>query len=284
MIGDVIGHHQALRRTVLMLDESGQLPTADWDSLAPLGPGLEVVVERLRAHIRKSIDGFDASRPVQERASYLQKAVEDNRLGESLELLVIAEDSLYLWQRLRIERVKHTEPEHLELVVASARKMLADHLAADGELLLRGRLNSRGTPRSSRSRSCDGCRMHSSNEMSFSCAKISTRLRRPAEAKCKVGRTMKIPPSATRSRNSVHASSLWVRPHSNWEAVVSMRGRPASGSSGNVSPELQKHERRRSVTQVHATELGMIGPVGVDAPMNPRPTGCIPNMRRNDGE
>ncbi|SEB29961.1 hypothetical protein SAMN04490239_0170 [Rhodococcus koreensis] len=139
MIGDVIGHHQALRRTVLMLDESGQLPTADWDSLAPLGPGLEVVVERLRAHIRKSIDGFDASRPVQERASYLQKAVEDNRLGESLELLVIAEDSLYLWQRLRIERVKHTEPEHLELVVASARKMLADHLAADGELLLRGR-------------------------------------------------------------------------------------------------------------------------------------------------
>ncbi|UNN05178.1 hypothetical protein [Rhodococcus opacus] len=139
MTGDVLGHHQALHRAVRTLDESGQLPSADWDSLAPLGPGLEVVVERLRAHIRKSIDGFDASKPVQDRASYLQKVVEDNRLGESLELLVIAEDSLYLWQRLRIERVKQTEPEHLELVVATARKMLAEHLAADGELLLRGR-------------------------------------------------------------------------------------------------------------------------------------------------
>ncbi|AHK33026.1 hypothetical protein OPAG_00230 [Rhodococcus opacus PD630] len=139
VIGDVVGHHQSLKRTVHTLDETGKLPSADWDSIAPLGPNLEVVVEKLRAHIRLTVEGFDAAKPVQDRASYLKKAVEDNRLGETLELLVIAEDSLYLWQRLRIERVRQTEPENLELVIATARQMLAEHLTADGELLLRGR-------------------------------------------------------------------------------------------------------------------------------------------------
>lgn len=138
-IGDVLGHHQALVRIVGTLDETGQLPTTDWEAVAALGPTLEVVVERLRSHIGKTLEGFDASAPVQDRAKYLQQAVRDNHLGESLELLVVAEQSLYLWQRLRIERVRTAEPEHLELAVRTARQMLAEHLQADGQLLVKAR-------------------------------------------------------------------------------------------------------------------------------------------------
>lgn len=137
--GDVVGHHAALARLVADLDETGALPTADWDSVAGLGPALEVGVERLREHLKRTLKGFDTDKPIQDRAAYLQRAVENNRLGESLMLLVIAEESLYLWQRLRIARVAATEPNHLSTVTESARRMLAEHLERDGQLLVHAR-------------------------------------------------------------------------------------------------------------------------------------------------
>lgn len=135
MTGDVIGHHEALDYVCKTLDETGVLPTADWQSVAGLGPVLSAGVEKLRNHIKKTLEGFDSSMPIQDRAAHLTTAVNDNRLGESLQLLIIAEDSLYLWQRLRIERVRGTEPEHLDTVVTSAREILADHLERDQELI-----------------------------------------------------------------------------------------------------------------------------------------------------
>ncbi|MCZ4279005.1 hypothetical protein [Rhodococcoides yunnanense] len=52
---------------------------------------------------------------------------------------MIAEQSLYLWQKMRIERVRATEPEHLETVVKSARALLLEHFERDGELLIHAR-------------------------------------------------------------------------------------------------------------------------------------------------
>ncbi|GAB2660936.1 hypothetical protein GCM10027068_46250 [Prescottella soli] len=137
--GDVLGHYNSLERIVATLEESGSLPAADWDSVAGLGPQLEVGVERLRNHVKRTIDGFDGSQSVQDRAAHISRAVKDDRLGETLKLLVVAEESLYLWQRLRIERVRRTEPEHLETVVESARAVLAQHVERDGELLAHAR-------------------------------------------------------------------------------------------------------------------------------------------------
>ena len=65
--------------------------------------------------------------------------VMDELVDAGVKLLVIAEQSLYLWQRLRIERVRRTEPEHLEPVVESARTILAQHVERDGELLAHAR-------------------------------------------------------------------------------------------------------------------------------------------------
>lgn len=137
--GDVLGHYNTLERAVTALEDTGSLPAADWDSVAGLGPQLEVVIERLRNHVKRTIEGFDSSQSVQDRAAHIGRAVKDDRLGETLKLLVIAEQSLYLWQRLRIERVRRTEPEHLETVVESARTLLAQHVERDGELLAHAR-------------------------------------------------------------------------------------------------------------------------------------------------
>jgi len=101
-IGDVKGHYSTVERMTSNLDRTGVLPATDWQSIASLGPDLVVTVERLRAHAVSTLDTFDASKPVQERAETLARAVEDNRLGETLNLLIVAEESLNKWQRLRL--------------------------------------------------------------------------------------------------------------------------------------------------------------------------------------
>ncbi|MFI8774003.1 hypothetical protein ACIGKQ_17795 [Gordonia sp. NPDC062954] len=139
--GDVVGQNATVTRLVEYLDSQGSLPAADWDAVAPLGPALEITIEKLRAHIKDALTGFDPEKPIQDRAKYLDKVVTSNQLGETLQLLVVAEDTLYQWQRLRIARVEETEPQHLESVVQSARDLLRAHIERDGEVLVQAREN-----------------------------------------------------------------------------------------------------------------------------------------------
>ena len=81
---------------------------------------------------------FDPNLPVQKRAEILHRAVERNQIGEALSLLVIAEESLFQWQRLRIARIAATEPEHLSQVVDDARDLLAREVVEDGKLYALG--------------------------------------------------------------------------------------------------------------------------------------------------
>ena len=105
--------------------------------MAALGSDLQSVVEKLRAHKERVLDGFDPSQPVQKRAEVLQRAVEDKSLGETLNLLVLAEESLNHWQVLRIARVQDVEPQHCAQVVEDALDLLAAQVAADGQLYRR---------------------------------------------------------------------------------------------------------------------------------------------------
>lgn len=132
--GDVLGNHLTIGRAVEFIEKHGELPDADWDSIAGLGPALNVTVEQLRNHVTRLIASFDSDLPVQERAAKLRGAVEDSRLGESLSLLIVAEASLYQFQRLRLARVETKEPEHLQRVIDDARELLAHQLAEDGVL------------------------------------------------------------------------------------------------------------------------------------------------------
>jgi hypothetical protein len=116
--GDVNSHYRVLRRRVTHLDAGASLTDTDWSTIASLGPALEVGVERLREYATRLVSDLPTGLKADERAARLHSVVKEGRLGEVLRLLVVAEQSLYLWQRLRVERVQRTEPEYLDQAIA----------------------------------------------------------------------------------------------------------------------------------------------------------------------
>ena len=132
--GDILGNHLTIRRAVDFMEKHDAIPDADWDAIASLGPALNVAVEQLRNHVTRLLESFDPELPVQDRADKLRRAVDDSRLGETLSLLVVAEESLYQWQRLRLTRVEASQPEHLQRVIDDARELLSHQLTEDGKL------------------------------------------------------------------------------------------------------------------------------------------------------
>lgn len=178
--GDVLGTHLTLRRAVEFLEKHGSLPDADWDAVAGLGPTLNVTVEQLRGHVTRVLDSFDKELPVQDRADKLRRAVDGNRLGETLSLLVVAEESLYKWQRLRLARVEATEPQHLQRVIDDARELLTHQLAEDGNLYRSAKelLDHFAKPEA-----IEGFRFFSVRELSKQRSKLREELDRFAEAR-----------------------------------------------------------------------------------------------------
>jgi hypothetical protein len=132
--GDVLGNHLSTSRAVEFVEKHGTLPDADWDALASLGPALNATVEQLRNYLTRLLKSLDRDLPVQDRAKELRRAVNDNLFGEALSLLVVAEESLYKWQLLRLTRVEATQPEHRERVHDDARDLLTHQLAEDGNI------------------------------------------------------------------------------------------------------------------------------------------------------
>lgn len=132
--GNVLGTNTILNRKVAYLEKHGSLPDADWDAVASLGPALTVTIEQLRNHVTRVLKSLDPKLSAQARADKLHTAVNDSLIGESLSLLVVAEESLYKWQRLRLARVESTQPDHLPQVMQDARELLAHHLSEDGKL------------------------------------------------------------------------------------------------------------------------------------------------------
>jgi hypothetical protein len=132
--GDVIGHNAAVSRTLRFVETNGSLPDAMWDAVAGLGPTLSAAVERLRNHVTRSIASLDSVLPVKERAELLNRVVRDNKVAETLDLLVVAEETLYKWQSVLVARVGESEPDHLADVIRDSRELLAAQLQEDGRL------------------------------------------------------------------------------------------------------------------------------------------------------
>lgn len=132
--GDVLADNLTITRQLSYLEKNGSLPDAYWDSISGLGPSLNATTERLRNHARRVLDTLDASLPIQDRASKMRAAIADSLIGETLSLLVVAEESLYKWHQLRLARVEATEPKHLPQVLEHTRELLAYQLTEDGKL------------------------------------------------------------------------------------------------------------------------------------------------------
>ncbi len=129
--GDVLGNNLTISRMVDSLEKYGSIPDAYWDSVAVLGPALNVTVEQLRNHVSRILASFDHTLAVQQRAEKLRNAIDDNRVGDALSLLVIAEESLHKWQRLNLARIESTQPEQLLRAIDEARELVDHHLRED---------------------------------------------------------------------------------------------------------------------------------------------------------
>ena len=84
--GDVLGNSLTISRMVDSLEKYGSLPDAYWDSVAALGPALNVTVEQLRNHVRPTL-GLRSHLGRTEARREARNAVNDNRLGDTLSLL-----------------------------------------------------------------------------------------------------------------------------------------------------------------------------------------------------
>jgi hypothetical protein len=148
-IGPVVAHHVVLSEMTETLDREGTLPRTDWDTVQHLGAKVPGAIETLRRYVVAQIEVLDVDAPAQERAKRLRSVVDSGQVGLMLQLLVLAEDSYYQWQRLRLERVRLDEPNHLEGVIARANKQLSADFGRDGEMvdLLQTKLTAYATQR-----------------------------------------------------------------------------------------------------------------------------------------
>lgn len=138
-VGDVVGAQAVVARIVGDMDRGGVLTTTDWESVAPLGPHLETAVHKLRAHVNRVVEAIDPAESIGERASKLRSAVETDLLGESLQLLVVAQDSLFKWQSIRLRRVSDTEPEHVATTAESVGAITARYARDDASMITTAR-------------------------------------------------------------------------------------------------------------------------------------------------
>ena len=138
-IGDVYGQHRLLSAKVRDLASGHALTNTDWSSIASLGADLEVGIERLRVHAVKQLETLDGRAGPGTRSEQLEQLLNKNRLGETLQLLVVAQKSLFQWHKLRLEQVRNTEPQHVDQTITSARTTLREQHEADIQLVARMR-------------------------------------------------------------------------------------------------------------------------------------------------
>ena len=119
---------------VTYLERHGRLTDADWNAVAGVGHAVARTVEQLRNHVTLTLKGFDPEADIHSRSHIVRLAVDEKLLGETLALLIVAEDLLYKWQRLRIARVEVAEPEHLKHVIEDARELVVHQLKEDAAL------------------------------------------------------------------------------------------------------------------------------------------------------
>jgi hypothetical protein len=135
-IAGVVGNYRLLAEYVDRMDRTGALPDVDWDTVAGLGPELAQGIEELRRYVRGHVERLPQTQGANKRAEGLHELLDVVRLGEVLQLLVVAEDSHYLWQRLRVERSRTSDPAHVGEITESAHRLLREDLEADRDLVL----------------------------------------------------------------------------------------------------------------------------------------------------
>lgn len=133
--GEIIGANRALRRRAEHLGFEGAMSDADWHAIDGVGVQVEQQIEQLRSYIRKRLAAAeDEGRKISGRLEAVEIAKE---VSDTLALLIVAQDSLFLFQQLRVLRIKDTESEHLPAAIDESRALLDQHFEEDADLVLR---------------------------------------------------------------------------------------------------------------------------------------------------
>ena len=133
--GDVIGTLRHLERVATSTQERGVLLEADWASVAGVRVEISRNLERLRDYVMRQASDIDARTRLPKREAKLHDFLEPGGSRDQLNLVLISQHSLHIWEMLRIAQVRQREPEHTASAIGDARRSIAWEQTQNEELV-----------------------------------------------------------------------------------------------------------------------------------------------------
>lgn len=133
--GDVIGTLRHLERVATSTQQRGFLLEADWASVAGVRVDVSRNLARMREFVMRQAGDIDANTRLPKREAKLDDFLDTGGGRDQLNLILISEHSLHLWEMLRVAQVRQREPEHVESAIEDARRSLADERRRNEELV-----------------------------------------------------------------------------------------------------------------------------------------------------
>lgn len=134
-VGNLAGVYRVLANARVQADIAGSINQATWDAVAPHEVTVQQSADRLRAYLRRTIEALPLAGDLGERYDEAKRLRDEEVLGRTLKLLVLAEQSRLLWRSLKLEQVRRTEPAALDSEAEAAKSMLAENAEADRRLI-----------------------------------------------------------------------------------------------------------------------------------------------------
>jgi hypothetical protein len=133
--GDVIGTLRHLEGVATSTQQRGVLLEADWASVAGVRVDISRNLERLRDFVVRQAGDIDSRTRLPKREAKLDDFLEPGGGRDQLNLILISEHSLHLWEMLRVAQVRQREPQHVESAIADARRSLAQQRRRNEEVV-----------------------------------------------------------------------------------------------------------------------------------------------------
>ncbi|MEJ2888837.1 hypothetical protein [Actinomycetospora aeridis] len=134
-IGDLAGLYRVLANARKQADDTGSIPQAGWDAVAPHEVTAQQAADRLRVLLHRRIQDLPLDGDAGERLEQAQRLVDDEFFARNLRLLVLAEQCRLLWRSLKLDQIRRTEPDALVGEAMAAKTLLEENAAADQRLI-----------------------------------------------------------------------------------------------------------------------------------------------------
>ena len=120
-VGEVVAHHRVLDELVGSSNEGHRLSHTDWSTIEHLRTEIGRNIDSIRVLLRLSMSRAEAGRTASSRAGAAKRLL-DADFVEGLALLAVCEHNLASWHHLRVQRVRESEPVHLDRTLGARRE------------------------------------------------------------------------------------------------------------------------------------------------------------------